>query len=56
MAEVVLDETQVVPFVGEREAAGMAQRVGMDVGEADARRRRRDEVVHRLAEPTEGAP
>src|SRR3954467_9671768 len=48
VAEVVLDEAQIVPLVGEREAAGMAQRVRMDVGEAGARRRRRDEVVHRL--------
>ncbi len=36
-------------LVGEREAAGMAQRVRVDVGEAGARRRRGDEVVHRLA-------
>ena len=49
VAEVVLDETQVVPLVGEREAAGMAQRVRVDASEAGARRRRGDEIVHRLA-------
>src|SRR3954447_5710278 len=49
VAEVVLDETQVVPLVGQREAAGMAQRVRVDVGEGGARRRHRDEIIHRLA-------
>src|SRR4051794_3048336 len=49
VAEVVLDETQVMPLVGEREAAGMAQRVRVEVSEAGACRCRRDKVVHRLA-------
>ena len=49
VAEVVLDEAQIVPLVGEREAAGMAQRVRVHHSEAGTRRRRGDQVIDRLA-------
>ncbi len=49
MAEVVLDEPQVVLLVGEREAAVMTQRVRVDAGQVGACRGGCDEVVHRLA-------
>src|SRR3954470_659988 len=49
MAEVVLDESQVVSLVGQREAARVAQRVRMDAGQAGALGCRADQVVHRLA-------
>ena len=31
VAEIILDQTQIVSFVRKGEAAGMAQRVGVDV-------------------------
>ena len=49
VAEIILDQTQIVSFVRQREAAGMTQRVGVDVRKTGALRRRRDEVVHPLA-------
>lgn len=48
VAEMVLDEPQVVALVGEREAAKMPQRVRVDTGQA-RRRGSCDEVVHHLA-------
>ena len=49
VAEIVLDQTQIVSFVRQREAAGMTQRVRVDARKTGALRRRRDEVVHPLA-------
>src|ERR1041385_6999889 len=40
---------QGVPLVGKREAAGKAQRVRGEASAAGARRRGRDEIIHRLA-------
>ena len=49
VAEVVLDQPQVVTLVGQREAAGVPQRVRMHAGQAGALGRRGDQVVDRLA-------
>jgi AraC-like DNA-binding protein len=49
VAEVVLDEPQIVAFVGECEAAGMAQHVGPDTPQTGALADREQEVVHRLS-------
>src|SRR6478672_4954912 len=48
VAEVVLDEAQVVPLVGEREAAGMAQRVRVHTQQTGTLGRRGDQVIDRL--------
>ena len=48
MAEIVLDEAQVVAFVGQREAAGMPERMRMNAGQAGAFGCGADEVVDRL--------
>src|SRR4051794_20275443 len=45
VAEVVLDEAQIVPLVGEREAAGMAQRVRVHTQQAGTLGRRGDQVI-----------
>ena len=49
MAEVVLDEPEVVPLVGEVVAAGMAQHVRPDAAETGALAGLTDEVVDGLA-------
>ena len=49
VAEIVLDEAEVVALVGQHEPAGVPQRVGMDAGQAGAFSRRADEVVDCLA-------
>ena len=49
MAEVVLDEAEVVALVSQREAARMAQRVRMHPRQASTIGRRGDQVVDRLA-------
>ena len=49
VAEVVLDQAQVVAAVGQREAAGVAQHVGPDAAEAGALADAPEQVVHRLA-------
>ena len=36
MAEIILDQTQVMPLVRQGEAAGTAQRVGVNTGQAGA--------------------
>jgi hypothetical protein len=46
MAEVILDETQVITFVGEREPARMTKHVRMDWRQAGASCCGVDEVVH----------
>src|SRR4051812_10042403 len=48
VAEGVLDEAQIVPFVGEREAAGMAQRVRVHTRQTGTLGRRGDQVIDRL--------
>src|SRR3954452_15257355 len=48
VAEVVLDEAQVMPLVGEREAAGMAQRVWVHTQQTGTLGRRGDQVIDRL--------
>ena len=48
MAEIVLDQAQVVAPVGEIVATGMAQRVRVDVAETGAPGGGGDEIVHRL--------
>ena len=48
VAEVVLDQMQVITLVGEVEAAGMAQHVWMDRRQASACGSRNDQIIHRL--------
>src|SRR4051812_20000068 len=48
VAEVVLDEAQIVPLVGEREAAGMAQRVRVHPQQTGTLGRCGDQVIDRL--------
>ena len=48
MAEIVLDQAQVVAAVGETVAAGVAQRVRVDVAETGAPGGGGDEIVRRL--------
>src|SRR3954469_9790860 len=48
VAEVVLDKAQIVPLVGEREAAGMAQRVWVHTQQTGTLGRRGDQVIDRL--------
>src|SRR3954465_12175437 len=48
VAEVVLDEAQIVPLVGEREATGMAQRVWVHTQQTGTLGRRGDQVIDRL--------
>ena len=45
VAEVVLDEAEVLAAVGERESAGMAQGVRVQAGQAGTQARGRDQVV-----------
>lgn len=54
MAEIILDQPQVVPFVGKREATRMAEHVGIDRAEVGQRSCLLDNVVHRL--PCERLP
>ena len=48
VAEVVLDEVEVVALVGQREAAGVPQRVRVNVRQACPPGRGADEIVDRL--------
>ena len=48
MAEIVLDEAQVAAAIGEGEAAGMAQHMGMDMAETGADAGSRENVVDGL--------
>src|SRR3954452_571315 len=48
VAEVVLDEAQIVPLVGEREATGMAQRVWVHTQQTGTLGRHGDQVIDRL--------
>ena len=48
VAEVVLDQAEVISLVGQREAAGVPQRVRMHVRQAGPSGRSTDEVVDRL--------
>jgi hypothetical protein len=48
MAEVILDEPQVVAFVGESESTGMTKHVRMYWCQPRPRSGNGDEVVHRL--------
>jgi hypothetical protein len=49
VAEVILDQTEIVAPVGESEAAGVPEHVGMDVGQPGADRRDGDQIVDGLA-------
>ena len=48
VAEIILDEAQVISAVGERESAGMPERMGMDVRQASPLSGRGDDVVDGL--------
>ena len=48
MAEVILDEAQVITLVGEREPARVTQHVRVDRRQPSPPGRGSDEVVHRL--------
>ncbi len=48
VAEVALDQPQVITLVGEVEAAGMAQHVWVDRRQASACGSRSDQIIHRL--------
>ena len=48
MTEIILDQSQVAPLVGQGEPAGMAQHVRMDMGEIGSFRRCCNDPVHGL--------
>lgn len=49
MTEIVLDKPQIVPLVGKREAAGMAEHMGIDCAQICSCPRRPDDIVYRLS-------
>jgi hypothetical protein len=48
VAEVILGQPEIVAPVGESEAAGVPEHVGMDVGQPGAERRDGDQIVDGL--------
>lgn len=48
VAEIILDEAQVVAAIGERESAGMPERMGMDVPQVGSHGGRGDDVIDGL--------
>lgn len=48
MTEVILDQSQIAPLVGESEPARVAQHVRMDMGEVGSSRSHSDDPVHSL--------
>ena len=49
MAKVILDQSQIVSFVGERKSARMTKHVGMDRRQAGAIGGGANQVVHGLS-------
>jgi cobalamin biosynthesis Mg chelatase CobN len=49
MPKIILDQAQVMSFVGQREPTGMSQHMGIDMPQFRLLSRPRNDVVHRLA-------